>query len=422
MSHTSSDKPSEWTSREVQVLDLLVSGKTNPEIAETLHISLSGAKWHVSEIISKLGVDSREEAADYWRGERGWPRRLWRQARAVQFSAPARWIAAGACGGALVGAVFAGIVIFRGAEPAPPMQATVSESTGPVFDPLAIARATLQQEAPAVASAVKAIEEQDRSAVGSRLGVQHVQCATPVGPKGDGRLACARWGVPESSFVDAFEADVEAGWYLTPAELNGTIADILNASPKLAFVARKPGEYFVYFTITPSTLDLGLGPDASENYDGVAFVVDDSGATPIRAIEPHSQQVPASIVEQADDWGGRGSVDYQILGLSSGVVAHSQQIRPQSFGQFQFAASGQGSATGQAPFFSASTFPRALAEVTSDAPARFTLVCGSTQTVVVDADGPIMAGTGVVIANTSGDGTQCAWDIQTTGSWSVQSD
>lgn len=57
----------EWTSRQREVLDLLARGKTNPEIGQSLGVSLDGAKWHVSEVMSKLGVHSREEAAEYWR-------------------------------------------------------------------------------------------------------------------------------------------------------------------------------------------------------------------------------------------------------------------------------------------------------------------------------------------------------------------
>jgi phosphoribosylaminoimidazole-succinocarboxamide synthase len=44
---------------------MLASGRTNPEIARALGISLAGAKWHVSEVISRLGVTSRREAARY---------------------------------------------------------------------------------------------------------------------------------------------------------------------------------------------------------------------------------------------------------------------------------------------------------------------------------------------------------------------
>jgi hypothetical protein len=45
------------------VLELLQQGFSNEKIAERLGISLAGAKFHVSEIISRLGVDSRYEAA-----------------------------------------------------------------------------------------------------------------------------------------------------------------------------------------------------------------------------------------------------------------------------------------------------------------------------------------------------------------------
>jgi two-component system, NarL family, response regulator LiaR len=49
--------------RELEVLKLLVEGKSNPEIAATLYISLSTAKAHVRNIMSKLAVDDRVQAA-----------------------------------------------------------------------------------------------------------------------------------------------------------------------------------------------------------------------------------------------------------------------------------------------------------------------------------------------------------------------
>lgn len=64
-----------WTARQREVLDLMARGKTNPEIAAMLGISLAGAKWHVSEVLSILGVDSREEAAAYWRSANSLPAR-----------------------------------------------------------------------------------------------------------------------------------------------------------------------------------------------------------------------------------------------------------------------------------------------------------------------------------------------------------
>jgi NarL family two-component system response regulator LiaR len=52
------------TPRERQVLDLLAQGRTNGEIADALSISFDTVKWHVSEILSKLPAESREEAAE----------------------------------------------------------------------------------------------------------------------------------------------------------------------------------------------------------------------------------------------------------------------------------------------------------------------------------------------------------------------
>lgn len=50
------------TVREVEVLGLMVRGLNNTEIAAALVISLSTAKFHVSSILTKLGVSSRVEA------------------------------------------------------------------------------------------------------------------------------------------------------------------------------------------------------------------------------------------------------------------------------------------------------------------------------------------------------------------------
>jgi two-component system, NarL family, response regulator LiaR len=50
------------TAREIEVLELMTAGMTNPEIAQNLVVSRSTVKFHVSSILSKLGVSSRTEA------------------------------------------------------------------------------------------------------------------------------------------------------------------------------------------------------------------------------------------------------------------------------------------------------------------------------------------------------------------------
>jgi DNA-binding CsgD family transcriptional regulator len=71
--------PDILTPREWEVLALLRERLTNEEIASRLGISLDGAKYHVSQILSKLGVATREEAAvalaERRRGWAAWP--LW---------------------------------------------------------------------------------------------------------------------------------------------------------------------------------------------------------------------------------------------------------------------------------------------------------------------------------------------------------
>jgi len=51
------------TDREREVLDRIVEGKSNAEIADELAVSLSTARFHVSTILSKLGATNRAEAA-----------------------------------------------------------------------------------------------------------------------------------------------------------------------------------------------------------------------------------------------------------------------------------------------------------------------------------------------------------------------
>lgn len=59
------ESPEMLTERETEVLRLLASGQSNKEIAYTLSIGEKTVKTHVSNILSKLNVSSRTQAALY---------------------------------------------------------------------------------------------------------------------------------------------------------------------------------------------------------------------------------------------------------------------------------------------------------------------------------------------------------------------
>ncbi len=128
--------PDILTPREWDVLHLLREGLTNREIGGRLNISSDGAKYHVSEILSKLGLSSRSEAAG-WRPNAqptpsalpllGWP---WK-ARLASLLGKTALIAAAAASAALV---LAGITMFllqAGGPTGPELVATFPDLLGP---------------------------------------------------------------------------------------------------------------------------------------------------------------------------------------------------------------------------------------------------------------------------------------------------
>ena len=65
MTHKPLELHEDLTKREREVLFLIAQGKSNQEIADELFITLKTVKTHVSNILSKLDVEDRTQAAIY---------------------------------------------------------------------------------------------------------------------------------------------------------------------------------------------------------------------------------------------------------------------------------------------------------------------------------------------------------------------
>ncbi len=125
-----------WTPRQRQVLELVTRGRTNAEIADELGVSLGGAKWHVSEVLSKLGVASREEAACYWREQRRVGRRVGRLARGIAGLLPLKVVAGTAALAAVAGGLALAIGMTQPAGRAGGNSAVTASATsheGPIY-------------------------------------------------------------------------------------------------------------------------------------------------------------------------------------------------------------------------------------------------------------------------------------------------
>ncbi len=116
------------TERQRDVLAMMAEGRTNYDIAQALGLSLEGAKYHVSEILGKLGVDSREEAVAI-ATHRGWRWPSWRRLRVI---APVAALAA-------AGVVVAALLLAPGGttKPAGPPHVWAALIHGPAGSPQA---------------------------------------------------------------------------------------------------------------------------------------------------------------------------------------------------------------------------------------------------------------------------------------------
>lgn len=115
--------PAAVTERQREVASLIAEGMTNPQIAETLGITLDGAKHHVSQLLVRLDLQRREEIADWYRNEVS-------RRRLSLLSLPPLLLLSGGIAAVVVAiVVVAGVIALRGDGDTTPLAATTSEPT-----------------------------------------------------------------------------------------------------------------------------------------------------------------------------------------------------------------------------------------------------------------------------------------------------
>jgi len=256
----------ELTERQRQVLRLIAAGKTNAEIGAALNISLDGAKWHVSEILSRLDVATREEAAEWWR-ERERP--LARLGATLRVLLPgAGWLKVGAATVGLVtlsAATIVMLVVLRqggASEPPQPTRATpthtatpspaatASEAAGRTPSATTRLPAWSQQLPPVVQHVAEAVTAGDRSAI---LELLHFR--SPFGKPYVAFLTACQGGGGLTSADDVAEHLLEI------SARHGALSEAVRANEEV----QTPNlVYFLIFTLA----------DPAENR---AVVVDDQG-------------------------------------------------------------------------------------------------------------------------------------------------
>ncbi len=212
--------PDILTPRQREVWELVYQGLSNEQIAEKLGISLDGAKYHVSEVLRRLGVESRYDAANWSPGADAAPASRWAWLAAPLFLTKkvklvALWyIASGVAISAVAvgGALLAWGVLRDHREP--PKGAVVETTRTPVP----------RTNIPELDRVIDLLVHQDVDGLIQVVSFHAVPCgeSRTVG----GQPPCAP-GTPEGSPVDGFPVGACEGGDLSIDQLRPAFGDVL---------------------------------------------------------------------------------------------------------------------------------------------------------------------------------------------------
>jgi DNA-binding CsgD family transcriptional regulator len=288
-----------WTPRQREVLDRITAGKSNQQIADELGISLDGAKWHMREILSKLNLETREDAAEYWRLYNGWKPRLARTFRRLANAAALKWagavgvVAVAVAGGALVYAALSGDDEPDAGQPAEATPtvtatATTASTAAPTPAPTPVGHPTgTRTGIPEVDRVIEAVLAADSVRI-AELMVWHDVVCTAGPPTQIGAPPQCPAGIPGGSTIEAFGAGSCEGSQVPRGQEQQLLATMSGSGKLLyaVFESDPPGSYGVVFAAPSPTQQGGnVGHTYWVSDAGIIYFNSGCAATPASRIE-----------------------------------------------------------------------------------------------------------------------------------------
>ncbi|MEO8456739.1 MAG: LuxR C-terminal-related transcriptional regulator [Chloroflexota bacterium] len=344
--------PDVLTPREWEVLALLRENLTNEQIAERLGVTVHAARYHVSEILSKLGVATREEAAAWQPDREPVPSRRWSSATGLAIGLASVIL--------LIGLGLLAFGVFRSAgddalsdaipTPTPPLfrvtpspTVTLYPTPTPNPDPTPIPKPFVARERPLVGANVL-----DMQIIGADEGVVLTTDALLRAPIIDSATEKIVYGppieitptsVPASEIGGVYFRDANMGW-VTQVTRTLSGEGLIEHSTAAIWRTTDGGQTWQSFAIPgeqPEGLIYGDGyfdflsaqkgwvvfkeqSNTAHSY-GSLFTTEDGGATWTQLTIPTGS--PVYFANASDGWSAGGPVFANLFATHDGGVTWS---------------------------------------------------------------------------------------------------
>lgn len=310
------------TPRQREVIELLAKGYTNARIGEALGISLDGAKWHVSEILNVLDVDTREQAVQAWQDHSRLNRRFARAFRAIAPGTTLRWFGGAAAVGVAAGLALVAWAVLSNGGSEPAVSADPTVTTVATVSPTEAASATPSTAALPAADIVVYADEV-RSESSSVRNFPIVEVVTFDLDAGNAIASFEVGGLDD--YVSAFNVTVVGREVLVAFERRVSVFDFEGNEQRRLYEA--PEDRFVTRALVSHDGQLAAigteGADLTQDDRSQLLVVDVASGDIVRTFSIDTlTMTPLPVAWHADD----SAIEFQGIfhkggGLSTNAVA-----------------------------------------------------------------------------------------------------